>query len=194
MGEMMSVDSVLLIFMLFPLSEIVLAVVKRARGSTAAVEDRGSMLFLWLTITLAVGLAIAIVLKFPRAARLPLPATIRVGAALGLLAAGLAIRWVAILTLGRFFTVNVAIHEDHALVETGLYRYVRHPSYTGLLLAFLGLGVLFGNWLSIAALMILITLALMRRIRVEESALAAALGPTYADYCARTKRLIPGLL
>ena len=182
---------VLLIFMLFPLSEIVLAFVKRSRGAAAA-EDRGSLRLLWLTICVAV--ALAIVLQFPRITRLPVPASIRVAAAMGLLFAGLAIRWVAILTLGRFFTVNVAIHEDHRLVETGLYRYVRHPSYTGLLLAFLGLGVLFGNWLSIAALMILITLALMRRIRVEESALAAALGPTYADYCARTKRLIPGLL
>jgi protein-S-isoprenylcysteine O-methyltransferase len=182
---------VTLLFLLFPLSEILLAIVKRSRGA-AATEDRGSLRLLWLTISMAV--ALAIVLQFPRAARLPLPATMRVAVALGLLAVGLAIRWVAILTLGRFFTVNVAVHEDHRLVETGLYRYVRHPSYTGLLLAFLGLGVLFGNWLSIAALMILITLAVMRRIRVEESALAAALGTTYTEYCARTKRLVPGLL
>jgi hypothetical protein len=60
--------------------------------------------------------------------------------ALVLVLIGLFIRWTAILTLGRFFTVDVAVHSDHALVENGLYRFVRHPFYTGLLVAFLGVG------------------------------------------------------
>ena len=62
------------------------------------------------------------------------------------------------------------------------------------LLAFLGLGVFFRNWLSLGVLMIPITLAVIHRIRLEESVLVSALGPAYSAYCARTKRLIPGVL
>jgi protein-S-isoprenylcysteine O-methyltransferase len=80
------------------------------------------------------------------------------------------------------------------VIAAGPYRYVRHPSYAGLLLAFLGLGVFFGNWLSLGVLMIPITLAVIHRIRLEESMLVSALGPAYNAYCARTKRLIPGVL
>jgi protein-S-isoprenylcysteine O-methyltransferase len=106
----------------------------------------------------------------------------------------LVLRWTAILTLGRFFTANVTIHEGQMVIAAGPYRYVRHPSYAGLLLAFLGLGVFFGNWLSLGVLMIPITLAVIHRIRLEESMLVSALGPAYNAYCARTKRLIPGVL
>jgi protein-S-isoprenylcysteine O-methyltransferase len=74
-----------------------------------------------------------------------------------------------------------------------LYRYVRHPAYTGMLMAFLGLGASFANWLSLVALMLPITLAGVNRVAKEEQALHAALGPAYADYCARTRRFIPWL-
>jgi len=104
---------------------------------------------------------------------------------------GLLLRWTAILTLGRFFTADVAIHEGQRVVSAGPYRNVRHPSCTGLMLAFLGLGVFFDSWLSVAGLMIPITVAVMHRIRHEESVLVGALGPAYSTYCARTKQLIP---
>ncbi len=150
------------------------------------------MRLLWLVIVPCVVLAIAV--GGYRAARLPFSATIQELTAAGLLLGGLVLRWAAILTLGRFFTANIAIHEDQPVITTGPYRYVRHPSYTGLLLAFLGLGVFFGSWLSLVVLMIPITLAVIHRIRLEESVLVNALGPAYAAYCARTKRLIPGIL
>ncbi len=70
----------------------------------------------------------------------------------------------AILTLGRLFTVNVAIQADHSVVETGLYRFVRHPSYVGLLLTFVGLGVFFANWLSLFGLLVPIALAVLNRM------------------------------
>jgi protein-S-isoprenylcysteine O-methyltransferase len=107
---------------------------------------------------------------------------------------GLALRWWAVVTLGRFFTVDVATHADHSLVDTGPFHFVRHPSYTGLLLAFLGFGVSMGNALSLLVLMPPIVAALSYRMRVEEAALRGALGAPYADYCARTKRLIPGVI
>jgi protein-S-isoprenylcysteine O-methyltransferase Ste14 len=176
----------------FPVSEILLAVFKRARANAAALADRGSMRLLWIVISLSV--AAAIVLQGVRAGRLLVSASVLYAVALSLILAGLVVRWVAILTLGRLFTVNVAIHAGHALVQRGVYRCIRHPSYAGLLLAFLGLGVFFSNWLSILALVVPITLAILNRIRKEEAALLAALGDSYAIYCRRTKRILPGVL
>jgi len=78
-------------------------------------------------------------------------------------------------------------------VRTGVYRFVRHPAYTGLLVAFLGLGVSLGHWLSLIAVMVPPAAALAYRIRVEEAALLESLGSEYAEYCGVTRRLIPGV-
>jgi protein-S-isoprenylcysteine O-methyltransferase Ste14 len=58
----------------------------------------------------------------------------------------------AIVHLGRFFTVNVAIAANHRLIDTGPYRFVRHPSYTGALMAFLGLALCLANWVPLAVI------------------------------------------
>jgi protein-S-isoprenylcysteine O-methyltransferase len=181
-----------LLIALFPVSEIALGVFKRANPESSRDEDRGSLRVLWLAITVAV--SAAVVCQWVPAARLPHAPGLRRGLFLVLLLGGLAVRWAAILYLGRLFTMNVAIHEGHTLVQSGMYRLVRHPSYTGMLLAFLGLAVSFWNWLSMAALMIPITWAVANRIRKEERALRAAFGAEYDAYCARTKRLLPYLL
>lgn len=181
-----------IVIYLFPVSEILLALFKRAGTRAARVEDRGSLRLLWLVISVSVGMAIAF--QWVPSADLPLSRHLRQILALCLILAGLAVRWASILTLGRLFTVDVAIQSGHTLVDTGLYRYVRHPSYSGLLLAFIGLGISFANWLSIVALLIPITLAVFNRIVKEEHVLLESLGASYAAYCARTKRLVPGLL
>ena len=110
---------------------------------------------------------------------------------LGLLVLGLVVRWSAILTLGRFFNTKVAIQVGHRIVRSGLYRSVRHPSYSGLLLAFAGLGIALGSWLSLGAVLIPVAAAVVYRIRVEEGALVETFGEQYIDYCQTTKRLIP---
>jgi protein-S-isoprenylcysteine O-methyltransferase Ste14 len=175
---------------LFPISEIALAVLKRATSATAQVEDRGSMRLLWASIALGVGLAVAAQSLAP----LPGPLGALRLLALVLMVGGLSIRWAAILTLGRFFTVDVAIQPQQPVIQTGPYRLVRHPSYSGLLLSFVALGVYFGSWLSLAVLLVPITAAVVNRIVKEEAVLLAALGTPYAEYCARTRRLIPGLV
>lgn len=175
---------------LFPISEIALGVFKRANPRVAEVEDRGSLRALWLAIL--AGVAMAIAAEWVRWARLP-DSTVLGALALGLMVAGLIVRWTAILTLGRLFTVDVAIQAGHTIVETGLYRYLRHPSYAGLLLAFLGLGVFYTNWLSVVGLMLPVTLAVLNRIAKEEKALVRALGPAYGAYRAKTWRLVPGV-
>ncbi len=158
----------------FPISEIVLSFVKRSRDSVAQSDDRGTLRLLWFGIVIGLLLASAAAEWLP-VGRLPGAPNVTGLVALGLLLIGLAVRWAAILTLGRFFTVDVAIHTDHAVVQTGLYHFVRHPSYTGLLIAFLGLGVFFANWLSILGLLVPITLAVANRVATEERALLASL-------------------
>ncbi|HEX7956631.1 MAG TPA: isoprenylcysteine carboxylmethyltransferase family protein, partial [Pyrinomonadaceae bacterium] len=77
------------------------------------------------------------------------------------------------------------------LLRAGLYRHVRHPAYTGALLAHLGLGLSFSNWWSLALSVVPYAVAAVYRIRVEERALAEAFGAEYEDYARGTKRLIP---
>jgi protein-S-isoprenylcysteine O-methyltransferase len=177
------------VLVLFPVSEIVLAVLTRAKPDVATVDDRGSMRLLWLVIS--AGVCAAIGFQWVPAAAIHVSTNFLHLLALGLLLSGLAVRWVSILTLGLFFSVHVAVQRDHSLIETGFYRYVRHPSYSGLLMAFLGMGVFFANWLSLAFLIVPIVLAVLKRIRIEENALKDALGAPYIQYCTRTKRLIP---
>jgi protein-S-isoprenylcysteine O-methyltransferase Ste14 len=112
---------------------------------------------------------------------------------LAFLCVGITIRWAAIYTLGKFFTGTVLIKEDHRLIQNGLYRYVRHPAYTGTLLAHLGLGLSFSNWFSIGLSILPLSLAAFYRMHVEERALRDAFGEKYIQYSAGTKRLIPKL-
>lgn len=159
-----------------------------ARGEDR-IEDRGSRR--WLAICFPLAWIGAIALLRVRDAAFGTVATFRVG--LLLMLAGQLLRWWSMATLGRFFTINVAIRSGHRLVESGPYRYVRHPSYSAILLFHLGAGLCLGNALSLAALLVPVALALGYRIQVEEEVLHAALGAAYLEYMTRTKRLVPGL-
>jgi len=110
-----------------------------------------------------------------------------------LLALGLALRWWSILLLGRFFTIDVAVADDHRVIDTGPYRVIRHPSYTGIILGAAGFALCSGSYISASVIMIAVVLALMARIRIEERVLSAQLGDAYRQYMSRTKRLIPGI-
>lgn len=112
---------------------------------------------------------------------------------LSLMAIGIVVRSTAIAQLGRLHTPNVAIRDDHQLMETGLYRYVRHPSYLGALIAFVGFSLALSNWLSALVIVAVTPWLYLYRINEEEAALSAGLGEPYRAYCRRTKRLIPGL-
>ncbi len=173
------------------LSEVMLIVMTRRNRHGASPRDRGSRTLLWCVI--GAGIAAGTALQSVTAARIRLPEVWVLDVSLLLLVAGFAVRWTAIFTLGRFFSTSVAIHQDHRLVRTGLYCLVRHPSYSGLLLLFLGMGLSFGNWLSLAVIVAPFLAALLYRIQVEESSLMEALGDDYVDYCKTTKRLLPGL-
>jgi protein-S-isoprenylcysteine O-methyltransferase Ste14 len=108
-------------------------------------------------------------------------------------ASGLGLRFASVVWLGRFFTVQVAVHDGHYLVATGPFRWIRHPSYAGMLLAFLGVGMAMGDWLALAVLLLPVFTAIRKRIGLEEGVLTEFFGAEYVNYAARTKRLIPGV-
>ena len=172
-------------------SEVIIAIATRTRQSNGKVRDRGSQLILWIVIVASI-MACEWV-------RYNVATGIISGAhwlrlvSLIALAVGLAVRWTAIFTLGKAFSANVAIRESQRVKRTGLYRFVRHPSYSGLLLIFLAIGLHARNWISLILALVLPTLALLYRIRLEEAALHEAFGAEYATYSRDTRRLIPGL-
>lgn len=106
---------------------------------------------------------------------------------------GVSLRQWAVRTLGRFFTFKLIVQTDQRVVENGPYQVVRHPSYSGLLLSWLGTAIALGNWLSLALLTIPYAFALAHRIRVEEGLLRHGLGPDYERYAASRKRVVPGV-
>jgi protein-S-isoprenylcysteine O-methyltransferase Ste14 len=178
-------------YWLWVATEVSVALITRTRRSSGEVRDQGSMLVLWVVIFLSITAGFSIA-----AATHP---TIFGGAhwvytaSLVVMIVGLTIRWVSIFSLGRSFSVNVAIHATQTLHKTGLFRIVRHPSYSGLLLIFFALGLRTRNWLALAVMMIPTLAALLYRIHVEEAALSDAFGEQYLEYSRQTKRLIPGI-
>jgi protein-S-isoprenylcysteine O-methyltransferase len=109
------------------------------------------------------------------------------------IAFGVTIRLMAVAALKQQFTTKVSIIERHKIVETGIYKMVRHPAYLGHLASLLGIGLVLGNWVGLTALVALPFTAILYRIHVEESALLNYFGPAYQEYASRTKRLLPGI-
>jgi protein-S-isoprenylcysteine O-methyltransferase Ste14 len=110
---------------------------------------------------------------------------------MALVVIGFVIRIHSILTLKQYFTYSVAKVENHKIIETGLYKFIRHPGYLGQLIIFIGISTSISNWLSILVMMIPITLGYLYRIKVEERFMTEQLGEDYLNYQKRTKKIIP---
>jgi protein-S-isoprenylcysteine O-methyltransferase Ste14 len=143
-----------------------------------------------------VGSAVGLVLAFrltDLGARLPGPGWLPVVVGIAVMVAGMAFRAWSVRTLGRFFTVTVDVTDDQRVVDTGPYAFLRHPSYTGMLIVYLGIGAALDSWYSLLTAPIPLAAAILARIRHEERTLHDGLGPPYAAYARRTKRLVPGV-
>jgi protein-S-isoprenylcysteine O-methyltransferase Ste14 len=179
-------------FLFWMILELVASRTKRS-GDRSQARDRGS--YGLIVILLIVGLTS----DFTLSARLPQAAISWrrnwvFFSGIGLMLAGVAFRWWAIATLGKFFTFDIAIQSSQKVVDSGPYRYIRHPSYTGALMTQLGIGLALGNWAGLLALMLCMAIAYTYRITVEERALIGALGEPYKQYMQRTRRIIPFVL
>jgi protein-S-isoprenylcysteine O-methyltransferase Ste14 len=113
------------------------------------------------------------------------------GVGLSLMVAGLVLRGWSFKTLGDYFTFAVMVSTDQPVIKAGPYRVLRHPGYTGILLACAGVGLASANWVGFSVMVVLPLALLLIRIRIEEHALLAILGDRYRSYAAGHKRLVP---
>ena len=151
-------------------------------------DDKGSLWVLFISITIGYILSFSI-------------ATTKIGRiyhwnilfAFGILIIilGLIVRIISIRTLNQYFTYSVAKAENHELIERGLYKFIRHPSYLGQLIIFTGISISLSNWLSVILMLLSTLIGYMNRIRVEENFMAEQMGVKYSNYQKRTKKLIP---
>jgi protein-S-isoprenylcysteine O-methyltransferase Ste14 len=155
-------------------------------------SDRGSLVVVIASVAVGVAGAFVLAGAVPGAAISPgrWPAFV-VG--LVLMWAGIVIRQWAVTLLGRFFTVDVRVQSGQVVVDRGPYRWVRHPSYSGMIITFVGMGLALGNWVSLAVLAVVPTAGLIVRIHVEERTLSDGLGEPYRRFAAGRRRLFPGL-
>ena len=179
----------LLLGVIYLISELLLTLTRRSRSRTGTKQDRSTLLVVWLVIMPSVAAGFYVTKCWPSATLPHYQGFMFAGVAL--FVTGLLLRWWAIITLGRFFTVDVTIELDHQLIDRGPFRVVRHPSYTGVLLAFVALALTLGNWVALLVILVPIGAAFVHRMNVEENALSSALGRQYDDYMRRTKRLVP---
>lgn len=178
-----------MIYLIWCLSEI-LGSIRHKAGNHAHKQDHGSVSLLIGAFYVGTFFNFASLWWFPAAA-ITWNRPLLFGISLVLMAAGILLRQRAIITLGRFFTREVAVCSDQAVVQSGPYRFIRHPGYAGTMLTTLGFGLAMTNWASLVLTMLCFFIGHLYRIAVEERALRASLGQAYVEYMRHTRRLIP---
>ena len=141
--------------------EVFLNIKQRSKSKVKTSKDKGSLRLLYVCIT--AGFALSFAIGATKIGRIYHWNTFFI-IGMSMIVIGLMIRIFSILTLGQFFTYTVAKVENHELIETGLYKFIRHPGYLGQLLIFLGISISMSNWLSIFAMMIPVMLGFLYRI------------------------------
>jgi protein-S-isoprenylcysteine O-methyltransferase len=162
------------------------------RRFTGRVADRGSFFGFFICYWAGLGFAFFAFSRHPEWRMTTLqPALSWLG--IVMIWAGMAFRLWAVLTLGAFFRTSVVVQDGHRLVTAGPYRWLRHPAYTGAIITTTGLGLAFGNWASLAALIVFPSLAIAFRIHVEERALTEQFGEAYRDFSKNRSAVIPAI-
>ena len=172
------------IFIIFLIIE--LRIFTKQRLSSRNKYDKGSLLF--ILIGVFIPLIIVFILAYLRIGRLP---TLVSYIGLVFVILGFVLRQRSIIVLGEFFTLVISIQKNQKLIQDGPYKYIRHPSYTGLFLEIVGVGLFLSNWLAIIIILILLFPSLIYRISIEEKVLVKEFGNEYTSYQKRTKKLIP---
>jgi protein-S-isoprenylcysteine O-methyltransferase Ste14 len=168
--------------------------ISRAERNVATNEteakDAGSLrvilLGMWVALFVSFPLAFVQSLQVARVAHLSMFI-----AGSGLLIAGSLLRRHCWRTLGEHFTGDVQARVDQPVITCGAYRWVRHPSYTGGIVMFAGIGIALANWASLAILVLTSIFVYAYRIKVEEAALVQTLGEPYVAYMKTHKRFLP---
>lgn len=170
------------------LTEIFLNRLFRSKATDKQHADKHSIAIIWVTIIVAISLAVYIskIIYLPIYSNGSLQ---YIGVALIFI--GITFRLWAVFTLGKFFTVDVTIRQNHQLKKDGLYKYLRHPSYSASLISFIGMGWTFNNWFSLLLIVIAILIVFIHRIKIEEQVLTQHFSAEYPEYKKSTYALIP---
>lgn len=104
---------------------------------------------------------------------------------------GFAVRIMAFSRLKNYFNKKVVICEDHRIINNGIYEFIRHPLYSGMLLIYAGYTAILCSVLGLIFLLFIVTPAYINRIHAEEEALLDRFGDEYKLYMESTKRIIP---
>ncbi len=94
------------------------------------------------------------------------------------------------LVLGRQYSADVTLQENHHLITNSIYRYIRHPRYLGIIALSIGVACVFRSWVGLLATIYFLVLLLFR-IRDEEATMHQEFGVEWEDYCQHTWRLLP---
>jgi len=171
---------------------VILVLTQPSKGKKKVLTDQADRLSALGIVVGGIGSQLVAVIDFGYRAELrPAPVSALVIGGLMLATAGLILRVWAIRTLGRFFTVLVTCVPDQKVIQDGPYRILRHPSYTGAVLAAAGVVITLASVAGLAVIVALVVPAYLYRIRVEEEALISGLGEEYRAYRSHTWRLIP---
>jgi protein-S-isoprenylcysteine O-methyltransferase Ste14 len=180
------------VYFLMILTEIIGGIiVPRARrhGTEIEKKDRGS----GRLISMSVAVSFLVAYSFALLGITVMPSwAFYLGIVIILL--GIIVRQWSIAVLGRFFSPVIGVQEGQKVVETGPYRLVRHPSYSGVLLILVGVGLAFQSFAAFLVMLFIFSVAYGQRINEEEKVLVSELGEEYVKYMKRTKKLIPYIL
>lgn len=177
---------VLLSFFLWNVSEIVVENSKNNKSARASQKDKYSRWFIMLAHLAGLWLPL---LEYFLAPSEDSSSLIALGACV--FALGVFIRLVAISTLGEFFTGHIQVTDKQKVCDNGIYNYIRHPSYVGLIFLNVAPAILLGTHLSFLAVLIMTILSNFYRVKLEEELLVSGLGEAYESYMRRTGRFIP---
>ena len=171
------------------------AIVARARKAAAENSSKDSGSLQLIVMGMWVGMLISFPISFVRPLRFPLwivPPAFYIGS--GTLLAGSLLRRHCWRVLGEYFTGEVRARTNQPVIDRGAYRWVRHPSYSGGILMFAGIGMELGSWASLAIVTFVAVTVYAYRIHIEERALIQAIGAPYIAYMRTRKRIIPFII
>lgn len=104
---------------------------------------------------------------------------------------GVILRIYSVLTLGKAFTISVQVNSNQKIIQSGPYKYIRHPAYSGSILSLIGISLAFRSSIGVVGTLIIIASMYGYRIKIEESMLASNFKTSYLEYKKHTKRIIP---
>jgi len=163
---------------------------KDTKNMSRTEHDKGSTTFISVVMGMAfIILPVTPILNLLGICDIHLLAIQIVGLFLG--AGGLAVRYVAFTTLGRFFSRTLREAEGHTLITSGIYQYIRHPGYLSDLMIFFGIAMAMSNLISFILIPVTFAFAYTYRIYTEENMMIKIFGDQYRAYQKTSKRLIP---